>query len=109
MKLVEVVNTSYTNEPTTAAVMELAAAMGKDTRAVQRFAGFIVNRVARPYYIESLRMLEEGVITIEQADELLEASGFKLGLFKLDGPHRQWCKLCCKLFCIRATGQAGTD
>lgn len=83
MKLVEVVNTSYTNEPTTAAVMELAAAMGKTPVLCKDSPGFIVNRVARPYYIESLRMLEEGVITIEQADELLEASGFKLGPFKL--------------------------
>jgi len=45
--------------------------------------GFIVNRVARPYYIESLRLAEEDIISFEQADRLLESSGFKMGPFKL--------------------------
>ena len=44
--------------------------------------GFIVNRVARPYYSEALRLAEEG-IPFEQIDKLMEASGFKLGPFKL--------------------------
>jgi 3-hydroxybutyryl-CoA dehydrogenase len=42
-----------------------------------------VNRVARPYYIESLRLLEEGAADIEQTDRLLEATGFKMGPFRL--------------------------
>jgi 3-hydroxybutyryl-CoA dehydrogenase len=45
--------------------------------------GFIVNRVARPYYTESLRLVEEGITNFEQADRLLEAAGFKMGPFKL--------------------------
>jgi 3-hydroxybutyryl-CoA dehydrogenase len=45
--------------------------------------GFIVNRVARPYYIESLRLAEEGTASFEQIDRLMEASGFKLGPFRL--------------------------
>lgn len=83
MKLVEVVNTRFTNEVTTATITSLAKAMGKTPVLCKDSPGFIVNRVARPYYIESLRMLEEGVITIEQADSILEACGFKLGPFKL--------------------------
>ncbi|MES2882752.1 MAG: 3-hydroxyacyl-CoA dehydrogenase family protein, partial [Bacteroidota bacterium] len=45
--------------------------------------GFIVNRVARPYYIEALRLLEEGVAGVETIDRLLESKGFKMGPFKL--------------------------
>ncbi|RYZ51733.1 MAG: 3-hydroxybutyryl-CoA dehydrogenase, partial [Chitinophagaceae bacterium] len=45
--------------------------------------GFIVNRVARPYYIEALRLAEEGKTSYEVIDRLLESKGFKMGPFKL--------------------------
>lgn len=82
MKLVEVVNTDFTNEQTTQTVVELVVQMKKVPVICKDSPGFIVNRVARPFYIESLRMAEEG-IPIEQIDYLMEASGFKLGPFKL--------------------------
>jgi 3-hydroxybutyryl-CoA dehydrogenase len=83
MKLVEVVNTDQTNEQTTKMVMELAKAMGKTPVMCKDSPGFIVNRVARPYYIESLRLAEESISSFEQTDSLLEATGFKMGPFKL--------------------------
>ena len=83
MKLVEVVNTSYTNEATTKTILELARMMGKTPVLCKDSPGFIVNRVARPYYIESLRLAEEGIADFSQADRLLEATGFKMGPFKL--------------------------
>ncbi|HMC84088.1 MAG TPA: 3-hydroxyacyl-CoA dehydrogenase family protein, partial [Chitinophagaceae bacterium] len=43
---------------------------------------FIVNHVARPYYLEALRLMEQG-IEPETIDRLMEASGFKMGPFKL--------------------------
>jgi 3-hydroxybutyryl-CoA dehydrogenase len=82
MKLVEVVNTSFTNEQTTETIIELAKAMGKTPVVCKDSPGFIVNRVARPYYIEALRMAEEG-IPFEKIDEIMESSGFKLGPFRL--------------------------
>ena len=45
--------------------------------------GFIVNRVARHYYLEAMKLVENGVATIENVDEIMEASGFKMGPFKL--------------------------
>ena len=45
--------------------------------------GFIVNHVARPYYLEALRMVEKGVATIEEIDSIMEATGFKMGPFRL--------------------------
>ncbi len=83
MKLVEIINTEHTNEQTTSAVVELARQMGKTPVICKDSPGFIVNRVARPYYIESLRLAEEGITNFQQADTLLEASGFKMGPFKL--------------------------
>lgn len=82
MKLVEVVNTEFTNEQTTQVVTELAKQMNKVPVICKDAPGFIVNRVARPYYIEALRLAEEG-IPVEQIDTVMEASGFKLGPFRL--------------------------
>ncbi len=83
MKLVEIINTNYTDKQTTESVTELAQRMGKVPVICKDSPGFIVNRVARPYYIESLRLLEEGHVSSETIDTLLEESGFKLGPFKL--------------------------
>jgi len=83
MKLVEVINTNYTNKQITQVVTDLARQMGKVPVVCKDSPGFIVNRVARPYYIESLRLVEEGHVSLETLDVLLEGSGFKLGPFKL--------------------------
>ncbi len=83
MKLVEVVNTPFTNTATTETIISLAKQLKKKAVVCIDSPGFIVNRVARPYYIESLRLLEEGHAEKEQLDRLLEATGFKMGPFKL--------------------------
>ena len=83
MKLVEIVNTNYTNEETTQIIIALARQMGKTPVVCKDSPGFIVNRVARPYYIEALRLAEEGITDFAIIDSLLEASGFKMGPFKL--------------------------
>lgn len=83
MKLVEVVNTNYTNLQTTQMVVDLVRQIGKVPVICKDLPGFIVNRVARPYYIESLRLAEEGLSSMNKTDGLLEATGFKMGPFKL--------------------------
>ncbi len=83
MKLVATNNTNYTNEETTRIIIELVKRMGKTPVVCKDSPGFIVNRVARPYYIEALRLAEEGITDFETIDSLLEASGFKMGPFKL--------------------------
>ena len=45
--------------------------------------GFIVNRVARHYYLEAMKLLRKIVADIETIDAVMEASGFKMGPFKL--------------------------
>jgi 3-hydroxybutyryl-CoA dehydrogenase len=83
MKLVEVVNTGYTDKNITQAVCELARMMGKIPVVCKDSPGFIVNRVARPYYIESLRLAEEKLADFGLVDSLLEATGFRMGPFRL--------------------------
>ena len=83
MKLVEVVRTKYTSDETIDKITRLAGRMGKNPVCCSDSPGFIVNRVARPYYLEALRLLEEGVADIETIDTLMEATGFKMGPFRL--------------------------
>ena len=83
MKLVEIVKTTYSTDTVIGTVMELAREMGKEPVLCTDSPGFIVNRVARPFYIESLRVAEEGGISFAAIDELLESAGFRMGPFRL--------------------------
>jgi 3-hydroxybutyryl-CoA dehydrogenase len=83
MKLVEVVTTPYTNEQTLQTVLELARQLGKTPVLCKDAPGFIVNHVARPYYLEALKLVEQGITDFETIDNLLEATGFKMGPFRL--------------------------
>ncbi|MBL0308872.1 MAG: 3-hydroxybutyryl-CoA dehydrogenase [Bacteroidetes bacterium] len=83
MKLVEIISGAETSLETLSIIKELAARIGKVGVVCNDSPGFIVNRVARHYYVESLRLLEEGVATIENIDALMESAGFKMGPFKL--------------------------
>jgi len=83
MKLVEVVCGAETENEVAEKLLLFAKQLGKTGVHVADSPGFIVNRVARPYYVESLLALEEGVAKVEVLDELLENAGFKMGPFKL--------------------------
>ena len=83
MRLVEVVNTEFINNQTTSTIIELAKLMNKTPVICKDSPGFIVNRVARPFYIESLRLVEEELIDLAKIDSLMESTGFKMGPFKL--------------------------
>jgi 3-hydroxybutyryl-CoA dehydrogenase len=82
MKLVEVVKGEQSSDEVIESLVAFTKAVGKVPVVCADAPGFIVNRVARPYYIESLRMAEEG-ISFETIDKLLEGQGFKMGPFKL--------------------------
>jgi len=83
MKLVEVVKGRQTNNEVVHAVINICRQMGKKSVLCEDSPGFIVNRVARHYYLESLKIVEEGIASFEEVDEILEATGFKMGPFKL--------------------------
>lgn len=83
MKLVEVILGAATQPDIAETVKALAEKMGKKAVIAKDAPGFIVNRVARSFYLESLKILEEQVADIETIDALLESSGFRMGPFKL--------------------------
>jgi 3-hydroxybutyryl-CoA dehydrogenase len=84
MKLVEVVRGRQTSDETVNSTRELAERLGKVTVVCKDTPGFIVNRVARPFYGEALRLLGEGVAPVEEIDRIVRLSGgFKMGPFEL--------------------------
>ena len=83
MPLVEIIGGVATAPAVANAVEALARRLGKIPVRAADAPGFIVNRVARHYYVESLKVAEENVAPLEVVDELLEASGFKMGPFRL--------------------------
>lgn len=83
MKLVEVVKAIQTEEAVVKVIVDLAVQMGKTPVVCKDAPGFIVNRVARHYYLEAMKMVEEGLATIETIDAVMESTGFKMGPFKL--------------------------
>jgi 3-hydroxybutyryl-CoA dehydrogenase len=82
MKLVEVVEGEKTAPWVSEKINGLVRAMGKFPVSCKDSPGFIVNRVARHYYLEAFELLEAG-IDIEQTDRILESCGFKMGPFRL--------------------------
>jgi 3-hydroxybutyryl-CoA dehydrogenase len=83
MKLVEVVKGNQTNEATAQNIYSLCKQMNKVPVLCKDAPGFIVNRVARHYYLEAMKIVESGIATFENVDAIMEASGFKMGPFKL--------------------------
>lgn len=83
MKLVEIIAAADTDPEVIKTLEQLVGRIGKTAVVCKDSPGFIVNRVARHYYVESLKALEERVAPQETIDALMESAGFKLGPFKL--------------------------
>jgi 3-hydroxybutyryl-CoA dehydrogenase len=83
MKLVEIVRAPQTGEAVVQALYDLALQMGKTPVHCKDAPGFIVNHVARPYYLEALRLVEQGLSDVDTIDAVLESAGFKMGPFRL--------------------------
>ena len=84
MPLVEIIPAVQTSEETLKSAKAMIDSWGKVTVVVKDTPGFIVNRVARPFYGESLRIYEEGIADFATIDwALKEIGGFKMGPFEL--------------------------
>ena len=79
MKLVEVVSGLHTEAAVAAAIFDLSLAWGKTPVHARSTPGFIVNRIARPYYAEALALLHEQAATPQVLDACLRAAGFRMG------------------------------
>jgi len=90
MKLVEIIPAIQTDEDVVAKAKSIIDGWGKLTVLAKDTPGFIVNKVARPFYSEALRILEEGITGLPQAEAIAtidwavtELGGFKMGPFTL--------------------------
>lgn len=84
MPLVEIIPSVQTSEATTNQAVELIKSWGKTVVVCKDTPGFIVNRVARPFYGEALRIYEEGIADFATIDwAMTHFGGFKMGPFTL--------------------------
>ncbi|ALR31615.1 3-hydroxybutyryl-CoA dehydrogenase [Chryseobacterium sp. IHB B 17019] len=84
MPLVEVIPSLLTEKSLAEKIYNLMKDWGKMPVIAKDIPGFIVNRIARPYYGEALRIVEENIATPEQVDEAMKTIGnFKMGPFEL--------------------------
>jgi 3-hydroxybutyryl-CoA dehydrogenase len=83
MKLVEIISGVNTSPGTLVVLKSFTEKLGKVAVLAKDSPGFIVNRVARHFYVEALKLLEENVADVNTIDALMRSSGFKMGPFEL--------------------------
>jgi 3-hydroxybutyryl-CoA dehydrogenase len=83
MKLVEVVHAEVTSDEAIERAYAFVERIGKTAALAADTPGFIVNRVARPFYLQSMRALAADVASIPELDALARAAGFRMGPFEL--------------------------
>ena len=84
MKLVEIIPAIQTSQTTIQQSTEIITSWSKTTVLAKDTPGFIVNKVARPFYGEAIRILEEGITDVATIDwAMVELAGFRMGPFTL--------------------------
>ncbi|MCW3169759.1 3-hydroxyacyl-CoA dehydrogenase NAD-binding domain-containing protein [Chryseobacterium sp. 09-1422] len=84
MPLVEIIPSLLTDKSLAKKMYSLMKEWGKVPVIAKDIPGFIVNRIARPFYGEGLRIVEENIATVEQVDDAMKTVGnFKMGPFEL--------------------------
>jgi 3-hydroxybutyryl-CoA dehydrogenase len=83
MKLVEIVRGELTSDDAVTRARAIAERFGKTAVVTADTPGFIVNRVARPFYLQAMRAYEAGVAPMDELDRLARGAGFRMGPFEL--------------------------
>jgi 3-hydroxybutyryl-CoA dehydrogenase len=83
MKLVEIIRGAATADATTQLLIAFSKQLNKQCVLAQDSPGFIVNRIARHFYLESLKIAEEQVADFKSVDTIMRSTGFKMGPFEL--------------------------
>jgi len=83
MRLVEIIQGAQTSEDVKNKSYLFVKSLKKTPIFAKDAPGFIVNRVARHFYVESLKILEEQVADVSTIDNLMKTNGFKMGAFEL--------------------------
>jgi len=85
MRLVEVIRGYHSSDDTVTTIIDLAKRMGKEPIEVKKDSpGFVVNRIMVPQFIEAIKIVEEGVATVEDVDKAVKLGlNYPLGPFEL--------------------------
>ena len=84
MELVEIVPALQTSQDIVTKSIAMIDSWNKKTVRTKDTPGFIVNRIARPFYSEAIRLYDEGVASIETIDHAMKVyGGFRMGPFEL--------------------------
>ncbi|HET7003461.1 MAG TPA: 3-hydroxyacyl-CoA dehydrogenase NAD-binding domain-containing protein, partial [Puia sp.] len=83
MKLLEIIRTKYISDHLVNRIAEFARQLEKTAVICHDSPGFIVNHVARPFYLEALRLAEKQIAEPDAIDRLMESAGLKMGPFHL--------------------------
>jgi len=85
MRLVEVIRGYDTDDETVRTIKEISKKMGKEPIEVKKDTpGFVVNRLMTPHFVEAIRMLEEGIASIEDIDKAVKLGlNYPMGPFEL--------------------------
>ena len=83
MKLVEIVAGDETEAATLGAAGDVAVAMGREPIRAADGIGFLANRLVRPFTLEGLRLLADGVAEFDEIDRICRRAGFRMGPFEL--------------------------
>ncbi|MHB8461582.1 MAG: 3-hydroxyacyl-CoA dehydrogenase family protein, partial [Vulcanimicrobiaceae bacterium] len=83
MKLIEIVRTEKTGDEAIARALAFVHRLGKEAIVCADTPGFVVNRVARPYYLQAMLAYEAGVASFAEIDAIARGVGFRMGPFEL--------------------------
>ncbi len=85
MRLVEVIRGYHSSDETIEIVIDLAKRMGKEPVEVKKDSpGFVVNRILMPHFIEAIKIVEEGIASIEDVDKAVKLGlNYPMGPFEL--------------------------
>ncbi len=83
MQLLEIIAAPQTSDEMLERAFAAAATLGKTAVLASDTPGFIVNRVARPFYLQAMRALEDEIASVEELDALARGAGFRMGPFEL--------------------------
>lgn len=85
MRLVEVIRGHYSSDETIKTVIDLSKKMGKEPVEVKKDSpGFVVNRIMIPHFIEAIKIVEEGIATVEDVDKAVKSGlNYPMGPFEL--------------------------
>ncbi len=85
MRLIEVIRGYHSSDETIETVIDLAKKMGKEPIEVKKDSpGFVVNRILMPHFIEAIKIVEEGIATVEDVDKAVKLGlNYPMGPFEL--------------------------